>query len=717
MYISKIKIENFRNFRSNEIEFNDGINVIIGHNNAGKSNLIKALALVLNPNVKRRLSINDFNMNISLDELKKRSPKISITVSIAKGKTSTDDDLITVSEWLTELNENYEVKLTYQFFLPEKYESEYFERINELLGSYHSGLCTPYTMKYILLSRPLRGPVNRLKSEAFKLINNEFLRFYTYKIWGGEVANQNQADSESLQKFDFQFLDAIRDVERDLISGRNVMLKEVLHFFLDYEIKSSQDTDEEKNDNLKNKREDFYNKASGLIEVLDKRIASGRDKILSYASDTGASLKSKPGFEGETSDIEMLSFLRLIIEEKTGFKIPASHNGLGYNNLIYISILLAKMQADADEDYLGSNSKIFPMLIIEEPEAHLHPSMQDKFLKFLRTNIGNDTVRQIFITSHSTHVTSATELKEIICLHHDIEGNTNVGYLEKVFDNSTDDLKSQKYVKRFLDATKSNMLFAEKIILVEGLAEQLLMGIFAESLENPLENHHISVINIGGRYFNHFLKLFDTEQSASAIFKKVVCITDRDPTRREKIEDEEQNQNSYEKCYPFEYGLDSDKYEYEDHSSQLIKKYKNHKNIRFFSQEDGTGKTFEYDLALHNPKCKLLLTESMSNRPEIERMMDLDESRTSSDCLALLGNRKVLSKENERIKQAIEALNDSWTDEEKKHAIIASRYLNSIGKGENALELAYALEENLTNSTEDFVVPEYIKEALDWICQ
>ena len=107
----------------------------------------------------------------------------------------------------------------------------------------------------------------------------------------------------------------------------------------------------------------------------------------------------------------------------------------------------------------------------------------------------------------------------------------------------------------------------------------------------------------------------------------------------------------------------------------------------------------------------------MSNRPEIERMMDLDESRTSSDCLALLGNRKVLSKENERIKQAIEALNDSWTDEEKKHAIIASRYLNSIGKGENALELAYALEENLTNSTEDFVVPEYIKEALDWICQ
>lgn len=116
MYISKIEIENFRNFRCNEVEFNDGINVIIGHNNAGKSNLIKALALVLNPAVNRRLSINDFNMNSTLDDLTSHSPKVSITITIAKGTTSTEDDLVTVSEWLTVLNRKYEAKLTYQFF-------------------------------------------------------------------------------------------------------------------------------------------------------------------------------------------------------------------------------------------------------------------------------------------------------------------------------------------------------------------------------------------------------------------------------------------------------------------------------------------------------------------------------------------------------------------------------------------------------------------------
>lgn len=694
MFISKIYIKNFRNFKDNEVKFNDGINVIIGHNNAGKSNLLRALGLVLNQKSQKRLTINDFNMKATLDELRQQSPRILIEVTISKGKTSTEDDLVTVSEWLTRLDENYEARLTYEFFLPEKHEEIYLRAIKELVDNYQD------------------QSKQELKNKVFKLIDSEFLRYYTYKIWGGEVANQTQADGDSLQKFDFQFLDAIRDVERDLISGRNVMLKKVLNFFLDYEIKSSNDATLNKVSEIKKKKDAFSIKSAELIEVLDQRIEEGKQKILNYATSTGASLKSTPNFEGETSDIEMLSFLRLIVEE-TGFKIPASHNGLGYNNLIYISILLAQMQADADEDYLGSNSKIFPMLVIEEPEAHLHPSMQDKFLKFLRDNISNDRVRQIFITSHSTHVTSATKLDEIICLHHDSNGNTNVGYLGEVFDDNNEDIKSKKYVKRFLDATKSNMLFAEKIILVEGLAEQLLMNIFATILKNPLEDYHISVINVGGRHFNHFLKLFDTEQSELAVFKKVACITDRDPSRKNI----NQNKDKYEKCYPFEYGVDNSNYEYEDHATFLIEKYQNHKNIKFFSQEKGKGKTFEYDLVLNNPTCKLLITDSMSNEDEIRKMMDLNEDKSLSDYLNLLGNGREFSKENQRIKKSIEDLGNAWTEEDKKRAVIASRYLNSIGKGENALELAYALEENLTNKTEEFIVPEYIEEAIRWIIE
>ncbi|WP_339308276.1 AAA family ATPase [Paenibacillus sp. FSL L8-0435] len=66
MYIYKVEIEKYRNFREKEVTFNDGLNVIIGHNNAGKTNLINALALILNSNGKKRLEIYDFNKNTSL---------------------------------------------------------------------------------------------------------------------------------------------------------------------------------------------------------------------------------------------------------------------------------------------------------------------------------------------------------------------------------------------------------------------------------------------------------------------------------------------------------------------------------------------------------------------------------------------------------------------------------------------------------------------------
>lgn len=114
-------------------------------------------------------------------------------------------------------------------------------------------------------------------------------------------------------------------------------------------------------------------------------MTQGEEQILKYVKNTGAGIdNSKPVFEGEILDNELYSALRLIVEKETGVKLPATSNGLGYNNLIFISLLLSKMQKDSSGEYLGSNSKVFSILAIEEPEAHLHPSMQYKFLQFLK---------------------------------------------------------------------------------------------------------------------------------------------------------------------------------------------------------------------------------------------------------------------------------------------------------------------------------------------
>jgi len=332
--------------------------------------------------------------------------------------------------------------------------------------------------------------------------------------------------------------------------------------------------------------------------------------------------------------------------------------------------------------------------------------MQYKFLKFLNENKKDKKVRQIFVTTHSTHITSAVSLDEIICIHNE-NGTTSIGYPNKVFPEN----KNKKYVQRFLDATKSDMLFAQKILFVEGIAEQLLMSIFANYLDKSLEDNHVAVINVGGRYFSHFLHLFDRSKE-NTIPKKIVCITDRDPERKEKAE------SSFKKCYPFEYNQDLAVFDYQTNPSADIYPKGTHPNITFFSPEISKGKTLEYELIMNNPSLKLLLTDSLSNKEEIKGLMDQFE--TAGSTVQNILDKLTNSKENTRIKDSITA-NDTFSVEEKKKAIISSRYLNSVGKGENALELSYILSKNLkkkgTDDFVEFIVPEYIKNAIEELCQ
>jgi putative ATP-dependent endonuclease of OLD family len=685
MYISKIHIKGFRNFKDQEVTFNDGVNVIIGHNNAGKTNLIRALALVIDYQGVKRLDVDDFYKNVDLLEVKTNPPKITVSLSIHQSEHEdlNSDDLVTVSNWLTKLDPPYEALLTYEFFLPEK-EIESYKRSLE--------------------------DVTDLK-KIWQIIKHDFIRLYVYKVFGGIPNILNIADSESLQKFDFQFLDAIRDVERDMFSGRNTLLREVLDFFMDYEVKNDHTkTIEERKTEIKQKKRDFSDQAEGLLKELQLRMVEGKRQILSYAEETGASFnRANPDFEGNLSDVEIFSALRLIVEYETGIRIPATHNGLGYNNLIFMSLLLAKMQVNSDGGYLGSNAKVFPILAIEEPEAHLHPAMQYKFLKFLRDNQDvRKKVRQVFVTTHSTQITSAVSLDEIVCLDYD-GNNLTVGYPGKVFPEDEQGRKAKAYVQRFLDATKSDMLFAKSVLLVEGIAEQLLLSTLAKYIGQSLEDSHVAAINVGGRYFDYFLCLFDT-QNSNTIPKKVACLTDRDPERR----DVSSENGKYTKCYPFEYGQNTVQYAYKNNATENIEKYQSHPNIRFFSQDETIGKTFEYDLALHNPSSLLLIADSLSNKEEIKEMMESFNTEGLS-IQNFLQNLRT-STENTRIKDSI--TNSAWSDDDKKKAAIASRYLNSVGKGGNALELAYSLEENLKQEQKQtFVVPSYIKKAIEWICQ
>ena len=175
--------------------------------------------------------------------------------------------------------------------------------------------------------------------------------------------------------------------------------------------------------------------------------------------------------------------------------------------------------------------------------------------------------------------------------------------------------------------------------------------------------------------------------------------------------EKENEDGDYESCYPYEYNVKEDSH-YMHHGDAEVATYDRHPNIKFFRQNDTFGKTLEYDMMRENANCEALLTNSVSNKNEIRRLMAEQNIDTMLDTIM----RK--SQENKRIADSIRAC--GWTENEKRKAIIASRYLNSVSKGANALELNVILDNNLKKSPEErfeFHVPEYIEKALKWLLQ
>jgi len=710
MYISELNVTNFRGFSSEptSIKFKEGINVIIGQNNAGKTTIIKALEILFDNKSTKKLNINDFNHNIEMEKLKSEPPKICISAKLIESddEDSYSDELVTVANWLTNIGTPYEANITFEFFLSENDLDTYQKVVGNIIST----------------------DIN----DYWKAIEQHFLKKYVSRTYIGNPDLKNQVNYSELSRFDFQFLSAIRDVERDLFKGNNALLKEVIDFYMDYDIKNNVNlVQNEKLDKIQSKKDSFAQESKQLLKSLKVRMSKGEEQILKYVKSTGAGIdNSKPIFEGEILDTELYSALRLIVEKETGIKLPATSNGLGYNNLIYISLLLSKMQKDSSGEYLGSNSKVFSIMAIEEPEAHLHPSMQYKFLQFLKSNKESE-VRQIFITSHSPNITAAVDLEDIIILQKvNIDTETEkprevlrAAYPYKVFEinkgnaHYEEDKKSRDYVKRFLDVTKADLFFAKNIILVEGIAEQLVLPEFSRKLELQLEDSHTTIINIGGRYFDHFLKLFDINKSQYAINKKIACITDLDPVRKkinegtsDDIQDEAEGDSSnWEKCHPLFLGLNNKLYEYKETSNKLVHYSENYSsNIRVFTQPIGLSSTFEYELVRKNPTNNVFVTSSISNKYEL---IELFKMVNRDEPLERIINRIRKSKFKTEL---LELLHSGVLKDHKdnKEAILASRYLLSVKKGEAAQEIAYLISKD----EEDLIYPpDYISEAIKWI--
>ena len=311
MYIKEINILNFRSFKEALIPFHEGVNVIIGHNNTGKSNLLRAMGLVLGYSNGHRLGTSDLFYETDVAELQRQSPRIQITLVLRRSADENLDsaDMALFANMMTDPALIEEAELRYEFKLDDSQER-----------NYKADVANAITAK-----------------EIWKIIEQDYIRLYKSSRSGGNQAAGININ-ETLEQIDFQFLDAIRDVSHDLYAGYNPLLRDVLNFLIDYSVKNDvTKTEDEIKEQLKALRDDFVQQSRPLMQTLQDRLQDGKNVFLKYAFDTGATFNgAEPDFDGTVTENEMFSVLRMFIKYAVGIEVPATYNGLGYNNLIYI---------------------------------------------------------------------------------------------------------------------------------------------------------------------------------------------------------------------------------------------------------------------------------------------------------------------------------------------------------------------------------------------
>ncbi|HEX7911974.1 MAG TPA: AAA family ATPase [Paraburkholderia sp.] len=210
------------------------------------------------------------------------------------------------------------------------------------------------------------------------------------------------------------------------------------------------------------------------------------------------------------SDFKSLkSRLSLLVD---AFEIE--QNGLGFNNLIYMAVVLSELTKNPDSCYRG--------LIVEEPEAHLHPQLQAVLLQYLQSiqAVEGEKPVQLFVTSHSPNFASIADLDSLVCL---VDTGTAVEtFLPRsvVFEKG----KREK-LERYLDVTRAELFFARRVIFVEGAAELMMVDALAKRIGCDLRQHGVSLISVEGLNFDSFLPLFGDK----ALKIPVAILTDADP--------------------------------------------------------------------------------------------------------------------------------------------------------------------------------------------
>jgi len=502
MYLKQLTLNNFRSFKHIDLFFNKGLNILIGENNSGKTAIIDALRICLGYGKPYNdIYVQESDLHINPNDPSEINKEIQF-------------DLI------FEFGDNPQEKICFYDFISQD-ESDPQKQ----------------TMQFHL---------------KFTFEDNGKKQYFKRTIWGGD--NEGQViPYDALQEIFFTYLSPLRDAIIGLKPYSNYnKTAQLFNQLTKYKQKNSQEIKLDEN-----KKKELASNLYGVFESDEHDwkyiLKEGKEKVNDHLEGTGIN-KKYPNIEmnyvgRKFSDVvKGIELKRPIYEpdklngtEQAYFELY--QNGLGENNLIYTSVVLGDLINRCDDNEL----EIFNVLLVEEPEAHLHPQYQNTFFGYL--NKLQDKGLQIFMTSHSPTITAKSDLKNITILqkqNHQIKALSFANLGEDDFS-----ITNRKHLRKFLDTTKSQMFFASGVILVEGIVEAILIPILSKKFLKPksfdLEKEGVELVNIGGVAFEHFAKLFNNDSVDKRLLTKCSILTDSDPKDDKPFSDRAKNAKRMQK--------------------------------------------------------------------------------------------------------------------------------------------------------------------------
>lgn len=512
MKLQKIAIKNYRLIDDGQLQLEDGANatVLVGPNNSGKTSVVEAIAAFLSGATKS-FAISDFSVRTyptfqafeaaALADAETNPPPTfpelpRITMELHFKYDDIPADLNVADSLLMDLDEtSSEVRLRIEL------HPRLAEELAIAFKALHSKGSQP-TLRDFLTSR---------------------LSSY-YELRYAKVAKDGATESiasdnarrimQRLIKIDF--LPAQRHMEDQEGSPQATRLSRLLNIHYEQRYKAVQpDSYAALEVEVSKQADELTTKYKGAFAELKQAL-----QTFGYPETPDLSIRAELTASAIFKDNTRV-YYSAEVEAATGstpmpYELPERYNGLGFKNLIYM-VLQLKAFRDEALNPEGLLPRVH-LVVVEEPEAHLHPQMQTVFLekaqKFLE--VGTTNGAQLILTTHSSHIAASSGLTPVRYFR---RKGSRAAIKDLMTFKLTRPDQSQRdayeFVAQYLTVTRCDLLFCDKAILVEGAVERLLLPRMLQQAAHAghdLTQTYLSIVEIGGAYahiFREFIKFLE----------------------------------------------------------------------------------------------------------------------------------------------------------------------------------------------------------------